>query len=401
MQGNKGGPALALSLVKQISKFNQDVEFIFTVPSNEEGYKYEKFWGDKYGFKVLKAIGGKNILPPFCFNPDRKKIFNEWVDLFKTTDALLEMSAICYVGPPISNAKSSISRHMLYWLSKFYKKPMIPWTQSYGPFSSFLIKLMAKIDLSNNSVVFCRGENCRRAVQELLPNIQAIAFPDVATVLPYDKDEGREYIDKTLGLNGKSIVTISPSAVLYKRTDGIESKNCHVLYTQKLCNYLTDLGHDVILLPHSTYPNTPIPTRCDHKVCQIVKSGLLENNKVHIIDDDLSPIELKSIIANATIHIGARYHSVVAALSSGIPAISLSWHGKYLDLMTTYNMNEFVLDAVNNDSMNELWLLIEKLLSNKESLEHELIEIQSKIANQVDLNTKMWLDIYSEKKNEL
>jgi len=36
LQGNKGGPAIALSLKNQISKYLDSAEFVFAVPSRDE-----------------------------------------------------------------------------------------------------------------------------------------------------------------------------------------------------------------------------------------------------------------------------------------------------------------------------------------------------------------------------
>lgn len=401
MQGNKGGPALALSLVHQISKYYEGVQFSFSVPRDEVEFELEKVWGKKYGFEVVRSVGGKHLVPPFRFLSGRNKVFREWVKCLKSSDVLLEMSAICYVGPPINNARGSVGRHILYWLAKFYHRPMIPWTQSYGPFSTWLIRLMAKIDLSSNPIVLCRGEYCREAVQKLLPQIKAMSFPDVATVLPYDKNDGLRYISKNLTLNYKSFVTVSPSAVLYSRSEGQGKNNKHINQMRELCLYIYSQGYDVVLVPHSLYPKKNTPNKCDYIVCEEVKACLSELENIHIIKENLSPIELKSIISNAVSHIGARYHSVVAALSSGVPAVSLSWHPKYKDLMHTYDMENFVFDAINETNIDLLKLKVDEMFRNNQTLRKNLANIQFDIVKEVDKNTEIWLDLYSEKKNEM
>lgn len=401
MQGNKGGPALALSLAYQITKYRKNAQFVFSVPRDKKEYELEKVWADKYGFKVVKSVGGKHIVPPFCFSSGRFKVFQKWANELKEADVLLEMSAICYVGPPINTARGSIGRHILFWLAKRYNRPMIPWTQSYGPFSTWIIRLMARIDLSSNSIVFCRGDNCRIEVQKLLPEIKAMSFPDVATILPYDRKNGLNYLAMNIKLKNKRFFSISPSAVLYSRTDVEASDNKHVRQMKELCLYLSDLGYDVLLVPHSLYPNKPTPNKCDYMVCEEIKSLLGDRKNIHIVKDNLSPVELKSIISNAAFHIGARYHSVVAALSSGVPAISLSWHPKYKDLMTTFNMGNFVFDAVSQKNLDELISQIDVLIAKESTIKNSLEIIQCEVSKEVDRNTELWLDIYSRKKNDL
>ena len=51
LQGNKGGPAIALSLIKQHLLFLDNLEFVFSVPQID--LKEEKLWGEKYNIKVV------------------------------------------------------------------------------------------------------------------------------------------------------------------------------------------------------------------------------------------------------------------------------------------------------------------------------------------------------------
>jgi colanic acid/amylovoran biosynthesis protein len=58
-----------------------------------------------------------------------------------------------------------------------------------------------------------------------------------------------------------------------------------------------------------------------------------------------NPIELKRHISQSRFLIGSRFHSIVAALSSDIPAIALGWAHKYTELLTDYGQEKYDLKS--------------------------------------------------------
>ena len=60
-----------------------------------------------------------------------------------------------------------------------------------------------------------------------------------------------------------------------------------------------------------------------------------------VTEDD--PRKLKGFIAEARLLVGSRFHAIVAALSSCIPAISIGWAHKYDALMEDFGVSEYVV----------------------------------------------------------
>ena len=67
MQDNKGGPALALSLMQMIQLHIADAEFVFSVPGDDKEWLMEKKWAEKFGVEIVGNISLRNMVPPFCF----------------------------------------------------------------------------------------------------------------------------------------------------------------------------------------------------------------------------------------------------------------------------------------------------------------------------------------------
>jgi len=285
-------------------------------------------------------------------------------------------------------------RFYYFLASKLWRKPFLAWTQSYGPFSTPLTRFLAKLDLGSQPLVFCRGEDCRAAVKGLLPQKSAESFPDVAVALDYSREWGEKYIHSKFGkVDFQRLITVSPSAVIHSKTSTSTGGSTHVIQVANLCRYLIERGYYVLLVPHTYRPNRHDPRICDYGVATLVMKELHNVDRIGLVEDDLSPIDLKSMISTAHIHVGARYHSIVAALSSGVPCISLSWHPKYKDLMRMYGVECFVYDSVSTLPVTHLYSLFEILEAKTDAVRDQLKQKQSNILKQIKKNTLLFVDL--------
>jgi polysaccharide pyruvyl transferase WcaK-like protein len=393
MQGNKGGPALALSLMSAVRRYIPDAEFVFSVPGDNKEWPYEQEWAEKYGVEVVKNISLHNIVPPFCFSSGRFQQLKMWWSTLKGCDALIQVSAICYTGPP-SGPGTLLSmigstRVQDFFISKLACRSMFAWTQSYGPFSTKYVNFFARLDLRRQKIIFCRGDDCRDEVKKLLPEADAISFPDVAVTLPFDKVWGAAYLSEKYSAI-RPVVSLSPSAVLYSRAGTINGENQHITQLLSVVRILVGMGYSVLLVPHTYRPAQPDPRVCDLAVARLVVNAICDLN-VMIVDENLSPNELKSIISNVEFHVGARYHSVVAALSSCVPAVSLSWHSKYRDLMRCYGMDEYVLEE--NSSSEVITRMLDKINTHKDKLSVMLIKYQDEVSERSVENARLFCNL--------
>jgi polysaccharide pyruvyl transferase WcaK-like protein len=392
MQGNKGGPAIALALAHAITAVLPDVELVFSVPGGPEDWPHELQWAERYGVRIVRRVDLSHVVPPYCFKRQRWSVFRAWWKELRASDALVQMSALCYFGPPAGpgTLRSVVLSHRVFdfLFSMLARRRMIAWTQSYGPFSTWPVRLLARMDLRRQSVVFCRGESCRSEVEGLLPGVTTMDFPDVAITLPYDRSWGKDYLLKQFAVD-PPLVTLSPSAVMYERAGGRGGENGHVLGCKEICRELLRMGFSVLLVPHSLRRSGSAPERCDLAVARAVCDPGADA-RIRVVDEDLSPSALKSIIANAEAHVGARYHSVIAALSAGVPAVSLSWHGKYRDLMEAYGMEAFVVEEGDPASVPRR---VGEMCSQRSDLRHKLgqrqIELQKLVAKNVEMAVRI------------
>jgi polysaccharide pyruvyl transferase WcaK-like protein len=76
---------------------------------------------------------------------------------------------------------------------------------------------------------------------------------------------------------------------------------------------------------------------------------------------DLSGPELKAILGGCDAIVSSRYHSLVAALSMGVPCLAVGWHHKYHELFRLFGLEKWVVDysgcdkTTLMDAFDRLW----------------------------------------------
>jgi polysaccharide pyruvyl transferase WcaK-like protein len=101
---------------------------------------------------------------------------------------------------------------------------------------------------------------------------------------------------------------------------------------------LVDNGEKVCILNTST---------ADTELVENVLKKVANRHKVHVITGEYSSPELIDIIARFKYVVASRYHSVVFAYRSGVPAVILGWASKYTDLAALFQQQDYLFDIRN------------------------------------------------------
>ena len=70
--------------------------------------------------------------------------------------------------------------------------------------------------------------------------------------------------------------------------------------------------------------------------------------------------------------IGARYHSLIAALSKKVPSMAIAWHEKYAELFHYFALDDAVLDARDNTSILEMVDRVRDLFENRTTIKAKI-----------------------------
>ena len=142
-----------------------------------------------------------------------------------------------------------------------------------------------------------------------------------------------------------------------------------------------ELGAEIVFLP-----NEYDPTKADNDVavCQMIVDALAAEGIPATILDVLhmTSTQLKNEIAACEVVVASRYHTCVAALSSGTPVLVLGWHYKYQELLSLYSQNRWLINQDECDSakllamFNEFWRTREK---NRQTILAQYNDVRRKI----------------------
>lgn len=204
-------------------------------------------------------------------------------------------------------------------LAEFFCKKYILLPQTYGPFYERNSAIKAKSVLRRATRIYCRDELSQKMLLDSF-NVNSKLSSDMAFVLPYDKN--------AYTFSQRNKIGINISGLLYR--GGFDSPNQFELkldykqlinqliealsvdYEVHLISHVIDLkenAHDddycVCKQLHETFPNTILAPAFN------------------------SPIEAKSYISNMNLFIGSRMHSTIAAFSSGVITIPISYSRKF------------------------------------------------------------------------
>jgi colanic acid/amylovoran biosynthesis protein len=97
-----------------------------------------------------------------------------------------------------------------------------------------------------------------------------------------------------------------------------------------------------VLLPHEIRrPEAHKPD--DRFLCDIL-SLMTGEEDVFAALGTYSSATLKAMIGQCDLVVGSRFHSLVAALSQGVPSVALGWAHKYVELLGDFGQEDLVID---------------------------------------------------------
>ena len=197
-------------------------------------------------------------------------------------------------------------------------KPIVLWGASVGPFSTMpdYERFMSE-HLRKTTGIFARESATIDYLNSIgvKDNVHAVADP--AFVMDAVKPEG---IDDEFPIDEESIgLNFSPLMAKYV-TDG-DLEKWSLIAARIISRVAEAMDMPIYLIPHVTSPHSD-----DHAFMQEVVNRIDDsNNKITLIPPKYSAEETKWIISRMTVFAGARTHSTIAALSSGVPTLSFAY----------------------------------------------------------------------------
>lgn len=224
-------------------------------------------------------------------------------------------------------------------------KPVMLWGASVGPFSELpgvekqmaahLARLDALAVRESHSIAYLKSIGVAGRVDAVVDSAFVLAPQevDLAEFWPAVREAG------VLGLN------ISPLIEqLRKRHDGGDRMIDEV--ARFVRHVTTQQGLAVLLVPHVDPLDGGIRNSDSATMSQVLRQSGDLDNWVRMVPPGMNAIQLKFIISRCRFFIGARTHATIAALSTGVPTISIAYSLKARGInRDLFGHERYVLDA--------------------------------------------------------
>ena len=256
-------------------------------------------------------------------------------------------------------------------------KPVIICAESIGPFKRKLNKSIARFVFNRTKLITLREERSLKHLQEIGVNKPPIyVTADVAfTLEPSSNERIKEILTKEGVDESMPHIGISVSKIIsnygFPELKSHKDKYCeYVKLMSKVIDYLVEtLNATIVFVPHVIGPGEGNDDRSvADDICKLIKN----KDKIVSIKEEYTPEELKGIIGQCDLFIGARMHATIASTSMHVPTVAIAYSDKTHGIIgTMLEYEAYVLD-VKDLSYDTLISKIDDAWENREKIRKEL-----------------------------
>ena len=256
-------------------------------------------------------------------------------------------------------------------------KPVVICAESIGPFKGRWTRFITKFVFNRTKLITLREERSLKHLQEIGVNKPLIyVTTDVAFMLEPASDERikeiltKERFDESMPRIGISVSKIISNYGFPELKSRKDKYNEYVKLMSKVTDYLVDtLNATIVFVPHVIGPGEGSDDRIvADDICKLIKN----KDKIISIKEEYTPEELKGIIGQCDLFIGARMHATIASTSMLVPTVAIAYSDKthgIIGKMLEYEA--YVLD-IKDLSYDKLISKIDDAWKNREKIRKEL-----------------------------
>ena len=253
----------------------------------------------------------------------------------------------------ITSSRSLIYYLILILISKFMKKPVMFYSNGFGPIQNRFNKILTRKVVNLVDKIIVRDEDSRKVME-------AIGIRNAIEITT----------DATFGLEGihagkaKELLMIE-NIPLDRPLVGISIrpwyfKDSFLEIMAKFSDYLADKGISVVFIPMQT----PKDYDTSNKILKLMKK------EAYVLKGEYDPEELLGIIGEMKFLVGMRLHALIFAGIMGVPMLGLEYDPKipaFLNTISQKNMGP--VEKLDNVS---LCIEFDKLWKEREELSNRL-----------------------------
>ena len=229
--------------------------------------------------------------------------------------------------------------------------PVIKVAQAMGPFQHRINRWAAKLVLPRLKLIVARGAVTRSYLDSLeLKNIADGS--DVAFSLPVSEQDRRDSLRWLPEATG-AVIAVSPSQVVWNFCE-----RARIPYLEILADCVKGwiaAGYRCVVFPHSARTGKQALHNNDLPVLRRFAGLLPVSERIRVIDSELGAGELRALIGNCQLLVASRFHAIISAMATGVPAVVIGWSHKYAEVLAPFELEEFVVpyDELSEDAVRQ------------------------------------------------
>ena len=398
---NKGDAGILLGIINTLKEFyKNDVEFkilSFTPDEDKKRYCKDSTINDVYSnvlnprpykhtkigkFYAIIKLFFRMIYLWIMLKFGKEKLVNS-EESFK---AMEESDIIVVCGGGFLGGKkfdSLMHLFQIYANTKF-NKPVIIMGTSIEPIKNKIIKRYTEKVLKKVDYVYAREKITFDYLKSFMDKDKYALIPDMAFMLE-DKKEKSQLID--FKKDNNILIGITVRKWNFPNSENPKKSMENYINAVTKCMEKNIKEKNAIFV---FIPQVIVEYGDDTLVAKEIKKRITNENKDKfiILEEDLSPVELKTTIWNLDYFIGTRMHSNIFATTMGVPTVAIAYEKKTNGIMQTVGLDKYIveIDEITEEKLEEK---LDELIQNNEEirkrLDKKIIEIREKIKQKIEI----------------
>ena len=219
-------------------------------------------------------------------------------------------------------------------IAQILSRPTVLYTQSIGPFSNKLQQLLVRETLKKVELIIVREDISLKLLRQMDISKNVIRSADCAFAF-----QGNNPVDwqALLGLpKNQQLVGITVRSWLDKSRQAKYEKS-----VAALADNLAQKGYRVVFIPQVTCEHE---NDDDRSVTARVNEYMRYKNEAVVLTEKIDHYEIQSLYGGLDYLVGTRFHSVIFALKSFVPALAIEYEHKTSGIMRDLGLEEWVIN---------------------------------------------------------
>jgi colanic acid/amylovoran biosynthesis protein len=241
---------------------------------------------------------------------------------------------------------------------KLFKKPIVVFPNSVGPFRTWLGRLMARTSLNNVDLLLLREPHSYLLLKDLKIKTPTLVTSDIAIMFESHQTRFAEALPRP-------IVGVSPG--LYAASFSSDKQWKFIIAHSEVLDYFIEkYGFNVVFLPHEVSGLK----HDDLAFCKVILQNMKHRDKAKIIYAKTLE-EFKNYIRQLDLLITSRMHPAVLACSDKVPTVVIFYDHKQTGLFKQLGLSCCTIN-VNQVSYENLLPKVEFIWNNKEKIKEQM-----------------------------